>query len=87
MIRPRPRIPCKLCDGQGHREIDALHWETLQQLSETWTSTGAIESAHQPSLRRTTLVERLNWLVRAGLVEGQKDGIGMRWRRIDRGGP
>lgn len=80
----RPRISCKLCGGHGQREIDALHWETYQQLSESWVGTGAIESAHKPPLRRTTLVERLNWLVRAGLVEGAKDGTGMKWRRVPR---
>lgn len=79
----RPRIACKLCCGQGHREIDALHWETYQQLSSSWVSTGAIESAHKPPLRRTTLIERLNWLVRAGIVEGKRDGTGMRWRIKD----
>lgn len=80
----RPRLPCKLCSGQGHREIDALHWETYQQLSESWLGTDAIESAHRPKLRRTTLIERLNWLVRAGLVVRKlaDRGNSMRWRRL-----
>lgn len=76
-------IPCTACHGHGEVELPAPHRVTLLCCSYQWRDTAAISRVHAPARRPkpTALVNRLNALVRWGLVERRGTGC-VEWRRI-----
>jgi hypothetical protein len=78
-----PRIPCSACLARGEVELPAPHRETFARVGYAWMSTTAIWKRHGGRYpARTVLVNRLNALVRWGLVDWRWAGRGVEWRRI-----
>jgi hypothetical protein len=80
-----PRIPCSACQGHGERDLPAPYRETLSVLGRIgpgWIATGRLLPRHRTPVAPTALINRLNALVRWGLVDRRGTGRGIEWRRI-----
>ena len=85
MKRRAPTIPCPTCHGHGEVALPAPHRKTLSRLDGRWRTTTTVLALHgfaaaRPT--RTALINRLNALVRWGLVDRRGTGRGIEWRKI-----
>lgn len=77
------RIPCSACGGHGEVDLPAPHRETLRRLDGEWRDTTSVLARHRtPIVQRTALINRLNALVRWGLVDRRGRGVLIQWRRV-----
>lgn len=77
------RIPCSTCHGHGEVALPESYRYTLARLDGKWLDTAGVLARHRtPIVRRTALINRLNALVRWGLVERRGTGRAIEWRRI-----
>lgn len=80
------RIVCSACHGRGEVDLPAPHQQTLGRLSGEWASTDVVFSKHNALAtvrpKRTALINRLNALVRWGLVDRRGSGRSLEWRKI-----
>lgn len=78
----KPKAPCESCGGTGQRALTRPYAMTLRVVPLQWADTSAIWAAHPPdSVERTALINRLNKLVRWGLVERVGSGRQVLWRK------
>lgn len=75
-------IPCSACLGHGEVELPEPYREPLVRLTGKWASADAVLRRHREGFGRTALVNRLNALVRWGLLERRGNRRGVEWRRI-----
>ena len=78
---PAPTVVCSHCQGGGFVELSQAYARTYYLTSTGWESTEVQHARHRDGVRRTTLIGRLNELVRLGLVERRRDGKTVQWRR------
>ena len=83
MKRRAPTIQCPTCHGHGEVELPATKRLTLALLDGRWRTTSAILLRHRSlAVERTALLNRLNALMRWGLVDRRGTGRGIEWRKI-----
>lgn len=79
----RPTMPCRCCHGTGREALTKPYATTFGAVPIQWLDTPAILRRHplgqQPM--PTALVNRLNKLVRWGLVERIGSGRQVLWRK------
>jgi hypothetical protein len=78
------RVPCSACHGHGEVELPAPYRATLGRADGEWRTTSDVLHRHGSILSapaRTALINRLNALVRWGLVERRGTGRSVEWRR------
>jgi DNA-binding Lrp family transcriptional regulator len=61
-------VPCKQCDGRGHRDLTQIERETLDALGDDWRSTADTQS-RLAGISIQALCNRLNGLRALGLIE------------------
>lgn len=80
------RIPCSSCQGHGEVALPSPYLPTLKiigRIGPGWLTTEVLLARHPMlSVTHTALVNRLNALVRWGLVERRRSGRSVEWRRI-----
>lgn len=81
-----PRIPCSACHGHGEVDLPAPYRQTLGRLTGRWVSTDVVLRKHNALVtvrpKRTALINRLNALVRWGLVDRRGGRMALEWRKI-----
>jgi DNA-binding HxlR family transcriptional regulator len=73
-------VPCRQCDGRGHRDLTQIERETLDALGDDWRST-ADTQAKLAGISIQALANRLNSLRALGIVERRSlNGMHYEWR-------
>ncbi|HEU4727662.1 MAG TPA: hypothetical protein VFT22_07230 [Kofleriaceae bacterium] len=74
--------PCTACTGTGRRALSPKLAETLRAVPAAWTRTAEVGAVGKlRHVAQTALINRLNALVAAGLIERSMEGKRAMWRR------
>jgi hypothetical protein len=79
--------PCTACRGSGRLSLSKPYQDTYDRLSTEWQTTDRVFREHAGTTERTTVCNRLTWLLGKGLIErkgkarGSAAGRQIEWRR------